>query len=385
MDRGKTGEYRTIGEETISSFVPFPLPPRPSIVWEGALHQALEAAIFALGRLDGVAASLPNPNLFLYSYLRKEAVLSSQIEGTQSSLADLLRFEVDAAPGAPHGDVEECSRYIHALEYGLQRLKEGFPLSNRLLRDIHRILLSHGRGSNKLPGQFRYSQNWIGGTRPGNAHFVPPPPPELAECMGQLEVFLHATKDGLPTLVRAGLAHVQFETIHPFLDGNGRIGRMLITLLLHYTDTLRTPLLYLSLYLKQNRETYYDLLDQVRLKGDWEAWLAFFLQGIRETADDAVATSDRISKIFAWDRNQIEKAKLRVGSALRVHEALMLRPISTIAEVCKGTNLSFPTVSASMSLLVDLRIAVEITGQAHNRIFAYDRFLSVLAEGTETA
>jgi len=387
MVRGKTGEYRIriVGEETISAFIPFPLPPRPSIVWEGALHQALEAAVFALGRLEGVAASLPNPHLFLYCYLRKEAVLSSQIEGIQSSLAALLRFEVDEAPGAPRGDVEECSRYIHALEYGLQRLKEGFPLSNRLLRDIHRILLSHGRGSNKLPGQFRSSQNWIGGTRPGNARFVPPPPTELAECMGQLEVFLHATEDGLPTLVRAGLAHVQFETIHPFLDGNGRIGRMLITLLLHHTGTLRTPFLYLSLYLKQNREAYYDLLDQVRLKGDWEAWLAFFLQGVRETADDAVATSDRISKIFAGDRNQIEKAKLRVGSALRVHEALMLRPISTIAEVCKWTKLSFPTVSASMSLLVDLRIAVEITGKAHNRIFAYDRFLSVLAEGTETA
>ncbi len=219
MERGITGTYRirTIGEESISSFVPSPLPPKPSIDWGGTLHQALEAAIFALGRLDGVVALLPNPNLFLYSYLRKEAVLSSQIEGTQSSLSDLLRYELDEAPGVPHGDAEECSCYIRALEHGLERLEEGFPLSNRLLRDIHSILLSNNRGRDKMPGHFRSSQNWIGGTRPGNAHFVPPPPTELAECMGKLEAFLHATEDGLPTLVRAGMAHVQFETIHPLL------------------------------------------------------------------------------------------------------------------------------------------------------------------------
>ncbi len=348
------------------------------------MQQSLEAATLALGRLDGVTALQPNPNLFLYSYLRKEAVLSSQIEGTQSSLSDLLRFELNEAPGVPRGDVEECSRYIQALEYGLQRLREGFPLSNRLLCEIHGILLSHGRGSNKLPGQFRTSQNWIGGTRPGNAHFVPPLPTALAECMGKLEIFLHAKGDGIPTLVRAGLAHVQFETIHPFLDGNGRMGRMLITLLFHHTGILRTPLLYLSLYLKQHQGAYYDLLDQVRLKGDWEAWLVFFLHGIQETAVDAVSTSDRISKIFAEDRAQIATIQPRGGSALRVHEALMFRPVITITEVCRWTHLTFPTVSAAISRLVDLRIAAEITGKAHNRIFTYRRFLSVLAEGTET-
>lgn len=385
MKQGRTGTHRirTIGEERISSFIPSPLPPKPSIDWGGALHQALEAAIFALGRLDGVVALLPDPNLFLYTYLRKEAVLSSQIEGSQSSLSDLLRYELDESPGVPRGDAEECSCYIRAIEYGLKRLEEGFPLSNRLLRDIHSILLSNGRGRDKMPGHFRSSQNWIGGTRPGNAHFVPPPPTELAECMGNLESFLHAKEDGLPTLVRAGLAHVQFETIHPFLDGNGRMGRMLITLLFCHTGILRTPLLYLSLFLKQNRGTYYELLDNVRLKGDWETWLAFFFKGIQVTADDAVSTYNRISQIFTADINKIETNNLRIGSALRVHEALMFRPITTIAEICKQTNLTFPTVSATMGILVDLQIASEITGRTHNRIFAYDHFISVLAEGTE--
>ena len=386
MERGTTGTYsiRTIGGERIGSFIPSPLPPKPSIDWGGTLHQALEAATLALGQLNGVVALLPNPNLFLYSYLRKEAVLSSQIEGTQSSLSDLLRYELDEAPGIPRGDAEECSCYIRALEHGLERLKEGFPLSNRLLRDIHSILLSNSRSRDKMPGHFRSSQNWIGGTRPGNAHFVPPPPTELAECMGKLELFLHATEDGLPTLVRAGLAHVQFETIHPFLDGNGRMGRMLITLLFHHTGILRTPLLYLSLFLKENREKYYELLDNVRLKGDWETWLAFFFKGIQVTADDATFTSDRISQIFTSDIYKIETNSRRIGSALRVHEALMFRPITTIAEICERTNLTFPTVSASMRMLVDLQIAREITGKAHNRIFAYYRFISVLAEGTET-
>ena len=328
---------------------------------------------------------MPNPHLFLYSYLRKEAVLSSQIEGTQLSLSDLLRFELKEMPGIPRGDVEEYSCYIRALEHGLQRLEEGFPLCNRLLCEMHSILLSSGRGSSQLPGQFRASQNWIGGTRPGNAHFVPPPPTELAECMGQLELFLHAREDGLPMLVRAGIAHVQFETIHPFLDGNGRVGRMLITLLLCHTGILRTPLLYLSLYLKQNRSIYYELLDRVRQQGHWEAWLTFFLQGIQETADDAVSTVNRISQIFAVDRDRIETIRRRMGSALRVHEALMHRPVTTITEVCQWTNLTFLPVSAAMKLLVDLQIAVEITGKAHNRIFVYRDFVSILAEGTETS
>ena len=293
MKRGVTGRYEmtTAGGEQVRAFVPTPLPPVPSLVFEGDLQRALEAAVLALGRLDGVSTLLPDKSLFLYAYVRKEAVLSSQIEGTQSSLSDLLLFELDEAPGVPLDDVVEVSNYVAALEHGLERLRGGFPLSNRLIREIHQVLLSRGRGSGKDPGEFRRSQNWIGGSRPGNAVFVPPPPSAVPDCMAEVERFLHAEDDGLPILVRAGLAHVQFETIHPFLDGNGRVGRLLITLLLCHAGVLREPLLYLSLHLKQNRATYYEMLDRVRCDGDWEAWLAFFLDGVRLTAAGAVSTA----------------------------------------------------------------------------------------------
>lgn len=251
MKRGETGRYdrTSAGGEEVRAFIPDSLPPVPPLVFEGGLQRAIEEAVLAIGRLDGVSTLLPDRSLFLYSYVRKEAVLSSQIEGTQSSISDLLLFELDESPGAPPGDVMEVSSYVAALEHGLKRLREGFPLSNRLIREIHEVLLSRGRGSGMNPGQFRHSQNWIGGSRPGNAAFVPPPPTAVEGCMADLERFLHATDDGLPLLVRAGLAHVQFETIHPFLDGNGRVGRLLITLLLCQAKILSEPLLYLSLYL----------------------------------------------------------------------------------------------------------------------------------------
>ena len=265
---------------------------------------ALEAATLALGRLDAISTLLPDDAIFLYAYVRKEAVLSSQIEGTQSTLSDLLLFELEEAPGVPVEDVVEVSNYVAALNHGLRRLEEGFPLSNRLIREIHEVLLSRGRGSDKAPGEFRRSQNWIGGTRPGNAEFVPPPHTAVPDCMTALERFYHAD-DGMPFLVRAGLAHVQFETIHPFLDGNGRVGRLLITLLLCNAGVLRQPLLYLSLYFKQRRSEYYDLLNRVRRTGDWEEWLAFFLEGVRVTAEGAVATSRRLVEVFASDRAAI--------------------------------------------------------------------------------
>ncbi len=269
MQRGATGRYEVTnaGGETVRAFVPNPLPPVPPLVLDSLLQQGLESAVLALGRLDGVSALLPDKALFLYGYVRKEAVLSSQIEGTQSSLSDLLLFELEEMPGVPLNDVVEVSNYVAALEHGLARLREGFPLSNRLIRKIHGVLLSHGRGSGKDPGEFRRSQNWIGGTRPGNAAFVPPPHTIVEDCMASLERFLHARDDGLPVLLRAALAHVQFETIHPFLDGNGRVGRLLITFLLCHAGLLKEPLLYLSLYLKQNRSTYYNQLDQVRSTG----------------------------------------------------------------------------------------------------------------------
>ena len=384
MKRGESGTYEvnSAGEE-VRAFIPSPLPPAPLPDYTGDLQQTLEGAVLAVGRLDGVSALLPDKSLFLYAYVRKEAVLSSQIEGTQSSLSDLLLFELDEAPGVPLDDVVEVSNYVAALEHGLARLREGFPLSNRLIREIHGVLLSRGRGGDKGPGEFRRSQNWIGGSRPGNAIFVPPPHTAVPECMAALERFLHAEGDGLPVLVRAGLAHVQFETIHPFLDGNGRVGRLLIALLLCHAGVLREPMLYLSLYLKQNRATYYDLLTHVRRTGDWETWLAFFLEGVQQTAVGAVSTAQRLAEVFKMDRMRIEPIGRRAGSALRVHEALKARPIVSMSEVCRTTGLSFPAASSAMHLLAELNIARELTGKRRNRLFVYDRYLAILNEGTE--
>lgn len=385
MKRGETGTYEvtTVGGEPVRAFVPRPLPPAPSLTLDAVLQPLLEAALLAVGRLDGVSTLLPDMSLFLYAYVRKEAVLSSQIEGTQSSLSDLLLFELDEAPGVPLDDVVEVSNYVAALDHGLARLREGFPLSNRLIREIHGVLLSRGRGSGKDPGEFRRSQNWIGGSRPGNAAFVPPPPPAVPECMAALERFMHAESDGLPVLLRAGLTHVQFETVHPFLDGNGRVGRLLITFLLCHAGVLREPLLYLSLYFKQNRSTYYELLDRVRRDGDWEAWLAFFLEGVKQVAEGAVSTAERLGEMFRTDRARVEASGRRAGSALRVHEALKARPIQSMPAIRDTTGLSFPAVSSSMDLLVELGIARELTGKRRNRLFVYDGYLAVLNEGTE--
>ncbi len=386
MQRGESGSYEitSIGGEPVRAFVPAPLPPKPSLVLDGSLQQMLESAVLALGRLDGVATLLPDEALFLYAYVRKEAVLSSQIEGTQSSLSDLLLFELDEAPGVPLDDVREVSNYVAALEHGLRRLRENFPLSNRLIREIHGVLLSDGRGSTKTPGEFRRSQNWIGGTRPGNALFVPPPHTALPDCMTSFENFLHTKTDGLPVLLRAGLAHVQFETIYPFLDGNGRVGRLLITLLLCHAGVLHQPLLYLSLYFKQQRNTYYDLLNHVRRTGDWEAWLAFFLEGVKLTAEGAVSTAQRLSKMFQDDHDRIEASGgRRTGSALRVHDALKAQPILSLPVVCRATRLSFQTAASAMELLTQHGIAREITGKRRDRLFVYEQYLSILKEGTE--
>jgi len=385
VKRGETGRYEvtSVGGESLRAFIPTPLPPDPPVVFDTALQPALEAAGLAVGRLDGVSTLLPDKSLFLYAYVRKEAVLSSRIEGTQSSLSDLLLFELDEAPGVPLDDVVEVSNYVAALDHGLARLREGFPLSNRLIREIHAVLLSRGRGSGKDPGEFRRSQNWIGGSRPGNATFVPPPHAAVPGAMGALEHFLHAEADGLPVLVRAGLAHVQFETIHPFLDGNGRVGRLLITLLLCHAGVLREPLLYLSLYFKERRAEYYALLDQVRREGGWEAWLTFFLEGVRITAQGAVETAQRLSVLHLDDRAMIEPTGRRAGSALRVHEALKARPILSLPAICERTGLSFPAASSAMDLLVELGIARELTGRRRNRLFVYDRYLAILNEGTE--
>lgn len=385
MRRTQTGSYvvTTVGGESVRAFVPDPLPPVPELAMNEGLQPQLESAVLALGRLDAVSTLLPDTALFLYTYVRKEAVLSSQIEGTQSSLSDLLLFELDEVPGVPRDDVVEVSNYVAALDYGLNRLRGGFPLSNRLIREIHEVLLSRGRGAGNASGEFRRSQNWIGGSRPGNAVFVPPPHTEVPECMAALERFLHAEDDGLPVLLRAGLAHVQFETIHPFLDGNGRVGRLLITFLLCQAGVLREPLLYLSLYLKQNRSTYYELLNGVRRNGDWEAWLDFFLEGVRQVAEGAVATAEGLSRMFQEHQLRIQEMGRRAGSAIRVHEALKARPVLSLTTISRTTGLSFPAVSSAMDLLVELGIARELTGKRRNRLFSYDMYLSTLSEGTE--
>ncbi len=380
----RLGRYviKAYGEETVRAFVPPPLPPDPPVRLEG-LQLLLEQANQSLGRLDGLASVLPNLSLFIYAYVRKEAVLSSQIEGTQSSLSDLLLFENDEAPGVPLNDVQEVSNYVAALNHGLERLRGGFPLSLRLIREIHEILLSKGRGSGKQAGEFRQSQNWIGGTRPGTAAFVPPPPELVLDCMGALELFLHEERADLPMVIKAGLVHVQFETIHPFLDGNGRLGRLLITFLLCAAGVLREPILYLSLYFKQHRAEYYDLLDRVRARGDWEAWLAFFLTGVRDTADQAAAAARRILSVFEEHRRKIDALGRPAASVLRVFEHMQRNPIVSIPATAVSIGISAPTVAKSLEHMQRLGILREITGRQRHRLFVYDAYLSILSEGTE--
>jgi Fic family protein len=367
----------------VRAFVPAPLPPDPPLEIDATLRDRLDAAHLALGRLDSVTTLLPDTHLFLYTYLRKEAVLSSQIEGTQSSLSDLLLFEASETAGVPLDDVEEVSNYVAALEHGLKRIREGFPLSNRLLREIHEILLSGRRGAEKQPGEFRRSQNWIGGTRPGNAAFVPPPPDRVDECMGVLERWLHDQPERTPTLLKAALAHVQFETIHPFLDGNGRLGRLLVTLLLCVEGVLREPLLYLSLYLKQNRAEYYGWLERVRTEGDWEGWIAFFVEGVIQTAGGAVSTAQRLVALLQADRVRVQATGRVAGAALRVHLAFQERPVASVAFLASRTGMTVPTVTKAVATLGSAGIVREITGRRRNRVFAYEAYLRILSEGTE--
>lgn len=385
MLRGATGRYEisSAGGEVIRAFVPHPLPPEPPLQFDTRRQKLLERATVALGRLDSVTLLLPEPDLFLYAYVRREAVLSSQIEGTQSSLAQLLLFELEEAPGVPLDDVVEVSNYVAALDHGLKRLKEGFPLSNRLIREMHAILLSRGRGSQRSPGEFRRTQNWVGGTRPGNANFVPPPPQYVEDCVAQMERFLHGEGNPYPALVKAALAHVQFETIHPFLDGNGRMGRLLIAFVLHHDQLLSQPLLYLSLFFKQHRAEYYRLLDLVRTEGDWESWLDFFLEGVEHTATNAVNTAKRLLALFQQDERTIQGSRRAASTALRVFRVLCERPLLTVNQVCGRAKISFPAAARALETLADLNTVREITGRHRNRVFAYQKYLDILSEGTE--
>jgi Fic family protein len=369
--------------EKYQAFVPYPLPPDPPLRLTTDDYDLIEKANRALGRLDGLSSLLPNTQLFIYLYVRKEAVLSSQIEGTQSSFTDLLLYENEEAPGVPLDDVEEVSSYVAAVNHGLKRLREGFPLSLRLIKEIHEVLLSTGRGSDKAPGEFRRTQNWVGGSRPGNSLFVPPPPERVMECMSALEKFLHDDPVRMPALIKVALTHVQFESIHPFLDGNGRLGRLLITFLLCAEGALSQPILYLSLYFKSHRQDYYDLLQKVREEGDWESWVRFFLNGVLETADQAVQTARSILELFENDRRKTGTLGRQAASALRLHEFLQTNPVTTISKAAKALELSLPTVTTALMNLETLGIVRELTKQQRNRIFVYDKYVQILNVGTE--
>jgi Fic family protein len=381
----RAGRFRRVkeGGETYYVFHLRPLPPEPPLQIDARLQNLLDSANQALGRLDGVTLLLPDPDQFLYSYVRKEAVLSSQIEGTQSSLSDLLLFEHDAAPRVPIEDVRETSNYISAMNHGLTRIKEGFPLSLRLIREIHELLLKDGRGSSRAPGEFRRSQNWIDGTRPGNARYVPPPHEEVLPAMGALEKFLHNDPAPTPILVKAALSHAQFETIHPFLDGNGRVGRLLVTLLLSAEQqVLSRPLLYLSLYLKEHRDEYYRHLTAIRTDGAWEDWLEFFLEGVIEIAASATQTTQDIVHLVNADRQKVMTLGRAAVSSARLHDLVTQRLAFTVPQAARSLGLSEVTTGKAAAHLEELGIVHEVTGKARNRVFVYGNYLNLLEADT---
>jgi Fic family protein len=386
MHRPQPGHYVAVSTagEAFKAFVPAPLPPEPPLAWSATLRHKFDAALVALGRLDSVTTLLPNAALLLYSFVRKEAVLSSQIEGTQSSLADLLLYEINEEPGVPVEDAREVSRCVAALERGLKELRGGLPMCTRLLCDMHKVLLSHPGGRAKAPGEVRRTQVWIGGTRPSNAVFVPPPADEVSKCLAPLERFLNDEPEPVPPLIKAALAHVQFETIHPFLDGNGRIGRLLIVLQLVADGVLREPMLYPSLYFKRHRALYYELLNEVRLHGDWERWLDFFAEGIETSATQAVATANALLVLVNADRDRIARLGRAAPSALAVHQALQRQPIATAASLVKATGLTAATVNKSLAHLERISVVGELTNRQRGRVFSYGKYVKELAAEMES-
>ncbi len=380
---GKVETVSTVGER-VTAYIPPPLPPAPAIQME-SLFLPLDRANRAIGRLGGMMSLLPEAPLFLQMYLYKEALLSSQIEGIRSSLSDLLLFELDEPPGSSPDDVQEAAQCVAAMNYGLERLRDGFPVSLRLLRESHGVLLSSKRGRAKQPGEFRRSQNWIGGQRPGLADYVPPPASRVPELMSDLERFLHDRSVNLPALVVAGLAHVQFETIHPFLDGNGRIGRQLVAMLLRARGVLDQPSLYLSLYLKAHRSFYFDHLRHVRETGDWEAWLRFFLDGVTETSLHAADAAGEIYRLFERDRIRVEKLRRAAPSTLSVLRQFQQKPIRSVSAMTKELSLRHPTVYKSVERLKRLGIIAEMTGWEKGRVHAYSDYLRILSQDAEPA
>lgn len=379
VDRAGRLVQQQSGPEGYAAYIPHPLPPNPPLELTGKLGGLLERASNSLGRLDGISRNL-DPARLLYMYVRREAVLSSQIEGTQSTLTELLEYENSEASGVPIEDVEEVSRYVAALKYAVGEIETGSPLSLRLIRATHKILMSGGRGSKQDPGEFRRTQNWIGGTRPGTARFVPPPPQELMKALGDLEIFI---VEGTETpIVKAGLAHAQFETIHPFLDGNGRIGRLLITMILCGERVLAQPFLYLSLYFKQHRDDYYSALQRLRTEGDWEGWMAYYLEGVDWTARQTIATTEEILTLFQVDR-QLVQSKARSNTLFRVYEEMQRRVLVSIRRASEELNLTIPTVTTALLTLQEMGIVREITGRTYGRLFVYDKQLKILNRNDE--
>jgi Fic family protein len=382
-----TGETlkTTVAGEAIATFVPYPLPPRnPALNMDGQLAAPLRRAEQAISRLEVAGEMVPSIDWFVYAFVRKEAVISSQIEGTQATLIDLFEYEAEQTTRMAGNDVDEVCNYLDAIKFARGQIKSarGLPLSIRLLNEAHRRLMRGVRGANKQPGEIRRSQNWIGGTRPGNAVFVPPPPEKLTALLADLEKYLH-TKDGLPPLVRIGLAHVQFETIHPYLDGNGRIGRLLITLLLEHWKLLSAPLLYLSLYFKRHRADYYRLLGEVRKTCDWEAWFRFFLEGVATIADEAVIAAREVFALVSTDRQRLIAAPGASIMAIRLMDQLPIHPVVTIPTVVKLLETTKPTAGKAVQLLENLGVLAETTGKRRDRTFAYTRYLEKLQAGTE--
>jgi Fic family protein len=372
--QGSDGPYR--------AFLPAALPPMPPLLT--AEFEDLQAqANQALGGLDHITRFLPDTHFFLYSYIRKEAILSSQIEGTQCSLSDLLLFENSELPGVPISDVAEVSSYVRALQLGMERIRNGLPITLNLIREIHQNLLSGGRGGNRNPGEFRKVQVRIGGTNEANAAFVPPPAQEIVRLMSDLEKFINDVPARTPTLLKAALAHVQFETIHPFHDGNGRMGRLLISLILTKEAVLHEPLLYLSLYFKSNRDRYYELLQRVRTDGDWEQWYAFFLTGVVTVAQSASSTAHRLLTVFEEDRKTIGTQNRIAGSLIRVHDVLKQRVAVSTNDIIERSGVSRPTAIAALEKMIELGMAREITGKKRNAVYVYARYLDILNEGAE--
>ncbi len=382
MERGITGQYTAsiAGGVNCQAFIPDPLPPQPPLQLDNRLQSRINLAMLALGRLDAISVLLPDARLFLYSYVRKEAVMSSRIEGTQSSLSDLMLYEMDGVPGVPMHDVQEVSCYVSALELGVRRIREGQPIAFRLLTELHQALMTSGRGINKGPGEFRQNQVWIGGHRADEAIFVPAPANELANCWAELERFLNDVPEATDPLIKAALAHVQFETIHPFMDGNGRLGRLLIPLILVAANVLSEPLLYLSVFFKKHRQVYYDRLQQVRISGDWESWLLFFVDAVAETANQAVNTAQQLKQLRQVDRDRLSGLGRMAPSAQQVLDVLFEYPIANINTLVEHGNISAATAGKVMDKLAQPELALvrELTGQKRNRVFAYSAYIEIL-------